>query len=202
MTIPNQVVRFGLTSFYKTIQARLNYTPGGEKIKKCIMVLGLGIFLLLGLFSPVLAQPTDGQKAEITLTWKTVSYTYTTHNSGPIIHRHLDYNWKVTLTFVASGTTYVGTAFTERDVTIVPDDIGTKRNYQDQTTISFPDQNGGFEGNSVIVIQNYGTTSAVQMIHGLFKGTGEFEGQTINAGVLPWEPMTSSFVWEGYLLKP
>lgn len=157
--------------------------------------------MLLGLLSPVLAEPTDGQKAEITLTWKTGSYTYTTHNSGPIIHRHLDMNWQVTLTFVANGTTYVGSAITERDVTIVPDDTGTKRNYRDQYTISFPDQNGGFEGNTILVVQNYGTSSATQMIHGLLKGTGDFEGHTINAGVPPWELMTS-FIWEGYLLKP
>jgi hypothetical protein len=173
-------------------------------LKKAAITLALTLALIVVSFVtlPVMADPTNGQKAEITLTWKTDHYTYTTHNSGPIIHRHLDYYWTVTLTFVASGITYVGTAFTERDVTIVPDDVGTKRNYQDQYTIDFPDQKGGFEGNSVIVVQNYPTPSATQMIHGLFKGTGELEGQTINAGVLPWEPMTNSFVWEGYLLKP
>jgi hypothetical protein len=144
-------------------------------LKKTVITIALLLTLLVGLFVtlPVMADPTNGQKAEITLTWKTVSYTYETHNSGPIIHRHLDYYWEITLTFVTSGITYVGTAFTERDVTIVPDDVGTRRNYQDQTTIDFPDQKGGFEGNSVIVVQNFGTPSATQMIHGLFKGTGE-----------------------------
>jgi hypothetical protein len=177
---------------------------GGEMVlKKTVIITTLLLTLFVGLFVtlPVMADPTNGQKAEITLTWTIDHYTYTTHNSGPIIHRHLDYYWKIKLTFVASGITYMGTAFTERDVTIVPDDVGTKRNYQDQYTIDFPEQNGGFEGNTVIVVQNYGTPSATQMIHGLFKGTGELEGQTINAGVLPWEPM-SSFIWEGYLLKP
>jgi ABC-type proline/glycine betaine transport system substrate-binding protein len=172
-------------------------------LKKAVLILGFLFVLLAGLFVtlPAMADPTNGQKVEITLTWTPGSYTYSTHITGPIIHRHLEYNWKVTLTFVDDGTTYVGTAFTERDVTIIPDDTGTKRTYQDYYTIDFPDQEGGFEGNAVLIVQNYGTSSATQMIHGLFKGTGQLEGQTINAGVLPWGPL-SSFVWEGYLLKP
>lgn len=176
---------------------------------KTVLASTLVLVMLLVFVAPAIAAPTDGQKEAITLSWKTKSYeVIDTLNSGPIIHRHVHYVWDVKLTYVATGDFITGTALNERDVTIVPepDGVGTQRNYRDYYSITFPVQTGlteagGFEGNAMIFAQNYGTTSITVWTHGLFKGTGAFEGQTINAGVPPWESL-NSMTWEGYLLKP
>lgn len=177
--------------------------------RKTVFAFSLALVMLLTFAGSVIAAPTEGQKDAITLSWTlSSSKVIDTLLSGPIVHRHVHNTWDVRLTFVATGDFYVGTAITERDVTIVPepDRVGTQRNYRDYYSITFPIQEGlaqagGFDGNAMVFAQHYGTSSMTVWTHGLFKGTGAFEGQTINAGVPPYEA-ANSMTWEGYLLKP
>ena len=99
--------------------------------------------------------------------------------------------------------TLIGKAICERKMTIVPKKQVQNLIFQDHYKISFP-EGRGFEGNAFIVLWNdFRETLFCEKskAYASFRGTGEFEGQTINIGH-SWRAFNYPIVWTGYLLKP
>jgi hypothetical protein len=165
--------------------------------KKILGVFGC-LLIVAMLTTPVFADPTKGQKASITLRWfRTDRLTVDEWWSNGVRHRHVHVWWNVVLE-IDGGPTLLGTAFTERDAVRVMQSDGPNNVLNDYYMLTF--DGGGFEGNALILTQNVGTPTFRVKAHGLLMGTGDFEGQTINAGhhwVAGGPP-----VWTGYLLKP
>jgi sugar-specific transcriptional regulator TrmB len=99
--------------------------------------------------------------------------------------------------------TLIGKAICERKMSILPKKQVQSLIFQDHYEISFP-EGRGFEGNVFMILWNdirealcYEKSKA----YGSFRGTGEFEGQTINIGH-SWRSFNYPIVWTGYLLKP
>lgn len=171
-------------------------------------VLGITIVFLIAaiMATPVFADPTQGQKASINLTWTNMStVNIEVKISGNVVHRHQHITWDIELA-IDGGPTLYGTAFVDRDMLIVRQKDGRRLVTVDYCELSFPDEEGGFEGNALIMLEGF--SSGPPPIwerskgHGLFQGTGALEGQTINAG-RHWHPFgESQTIWTGYLLKP
>ena len=109
--------------------------------------------------------------------------------------------WDVKLA-IEDEPTLIGKAICDRKTTILQQKHGQNLVAQDHYEISFP-EGRGFKGNAFIILQNiYGETLWENSIgYASFRGTGEFEGQTINIGH-SWRPFIYPIVWTGYLLKP
>jgi hypothetical protein len=157
------------------------------------------------LATPVLASPTKGNKVAVTLTFANrIPNVIDEWDSGGVTHTLVINTWKVILE-IEGGPTYTGTAIDERKIVAV-----TQKNEVDQICrsyyeLSFPSAGGGFEGNSLLIIDGF-TGPPPPMwdktkIHYLFRGTGAFEGQTLNVGET-WTPFGGPLGASGYLLKP
>jgi hypothetical protein len=187
---------------------RGNTIRGGDKLNKKILSIPIVLIIMVLLVTPVLASPTKGQKVAVTLYWtRTSRVTIEEKFSDGVVHRLLHLTWDIELVF-DGGPTYYGTAFTERYQHRWPERDGMKMLLRDKTVFSFPDQNGGFEGNDLVMLDNFINPPPggradwdKAKAHGLFMGTGAFEGQTLNVGH-HWKPRAGPPVWEGYLLKP
>jgi sugar-specific transcriptional regulator TrmB len=97
----------------------------------------------------------------------------------------------------------IGEAICEREVTIVvPQKQVQNVILQDRYEFSFP-EGRGFKGNAFMILKNdlNETFFERSKAYASFRGTGEFEGQTINIGH-SWRPFNYPVVWTGYLLKP
>jgi sugar-specific transcriptional regulator TrmB len=96
----------------------------------------------------------------------------------------------------------IGKATCEREMISVTKKHGENRIIRDYYEISLPG-GGGFEGNALIILENFtkGVGWEKSKAYALFKGTGGFEGQTLNVGH-PWQKKSLPIVWTGYLLKP
>ena len=173
--------------------------------KIAVVVSAFALFMLVLAVVPVMAAPTEGQKVEIEMKWTPImSSIVVLENrlSNDVTHRHVTLTWNVELKIVG-GDTYVGTAFNDRVAVYVPQEDGQNRIFRDYYELSFPSEGGGFKGNAMVFTPGWvaGVYEGVKT-HGVFHGTDNFEGQTINAGAMPWEPYNPSMVWPGYLLKP
>ncbi len=170
--------------------------------KITIAFLGLAATLLMGLFIavPVIANPADGQKVPVEIKWKPTGSTLLDRlDSDGLSHRWIRTTWNVELYIDGSLTPITGTAVTERLVLWAFSKLQMAI-YNEDYVLSFPTLGGGFEGNAHLVLKDYVSATDYQMkVHGLFQGTGDLEGQTINAG-LDWGP--PNYTWQGYLLKP
>ena len=176
-------------------------------------VLGIAVFLMVAamLATPVMAVPTKGRKAAITLKFALPPVggpVEPPKPTGGVLHMHMSQTFNVELE-IYGGLTYFGTATTDRQMLFVPQKNGMNLLMRDDYVLSFPDQQGGFEGNAMVLLDGVTTEPSLSWemgkAHALFTGTGAFEGQTINAGShwAPWEPPTPpAIVWHGYLLKP
>ena len=169
-------------------------------------IAGIAVVLLAAvmLATPVLAAPPQEKKVPITLTWTITSQVLIEMRiTNGVVHRHVHVNWDVELV-IDGGPPVTATAFTERNLLIVPQKDGGNLVIRDYYVIDIPGEEGGFEGNALILLDGFiaGTpnTWEASKAHGLFKGTGAFEGQTINAG-RHWGPQISP-TWTGYLLNP
>jgi hypothetical protein len=178
-------------------------------VKKKILGVFASFLFLLILITPALASPTKGNKVGITLTWTATNFVYLDAKEvGNTMHFHINYYWNVTLAIDDNGPKINGTAITDRYMTGVLQKDGGRLVVADYTEFSFPDDEGGFKGNSAIMMIGYIPIEPPvwqkSKAHGLFHGTGAFEGQTINAGNhwIPFDPLAESHVWYGYLLKP
>jgi sugar-specific transcriptional regulator TrmB len=110
--------------------------------------------------------------------------------------------WNVELA-IEDGPTLTGKAICQREMVRVPQKHRENLILRDYYEISFP-EGGGFEGNALIICANFTEEKLWEKakVYALFKGTGAFEGQTINIAP-PWKKnITYPYVWIGYLLKP
>ena len=96
----------------------------------------------------------------------------------------------------------IGKAICEREMVSVTQKHGENRIIRDYFEISFP-EGGCFEGSALIILENFtkGAGWEKSKAYALFKGTGAFEGQTLNVGH-PWHNFRLPIVWTGYLLNP
>jgi hypothetical protein len=172
-------------------------------------ILGIAVVLMAVamLAVPVLAKPTNGpNKVAVTVTM--------TRNdgggagilldddvfTGPITHRHLLQGYDVTITF-DDDSELIGTLLIERKVVFVPQKESIRRIFTDYYVFTFDgdDEDTGFVGNGKVIIDGVNGQS---LGYGLFHGTGDFEGQTLNIGH-GWEAFSSTpNPWIGYWLKP
>ena len=170
-------------------------------MKKAVVVVALMFALLAGLFVtlPVMADPTNGQKVSVTIKWArdgSPSFTDYIYSDG-LQHRTLERNWKVELFIDGSLTPITGTAHSEGHVLWAYTKLHMAV-YNEYYVISFA--SGGFEGEAHIMAYDYvSSTNYNVKVHGLFTGTGSFEGQTLNAGQ---DGSGATALWEGFLLKP
>jgi hypothetical protein len=170
-------------------------------VKKAAVVIVVFALLMLTIgVLPVLAEPTNGQKVPVKIKWAATGTTTLERNdSDGLSHRILKTTWNVQLFIDDAVTPLYGTAVSIRQVLYAYAKLQMAV-YNDDYVISFPTEEGGFEGSAHLLLTDYagGTNYNIQ-IHGLFHGTDAFEGQTLNVGV---DKGPASFVWEGYLLKP
>ena len=172
-----------------------------RKIVVSVFALAL---LIMFTFSalPVMAEPTNGQKVAVTLKLTPVPETSIpgdrwVTNGGVTQLRD-------------SGLTYalelaIDGALPIKGISIVVRDpaLGKRPEmvlYHEYHVMSFSTAGGGFEGNALLRLTDFvSSTVYTVQAHGVFQGTGEFEGQTLN--LWRYEGPTGG-VWEGYLLKP
>jgi hypothetical protein len=173
-------------------------------------ILGVIVFALTVamLATPVLAEPTKGQKAAITIEWAITSGgpTLPPKETGNVTHTTIALTWDVTL-LIDGVPTYSGTATTERKQLIAPAARAGDREFRllnDYYVLTFDGYSGTFEGNALLQTDWSPEGNAYRysrLCHALLQGTGVFEGQTINAKH-DWRANNLPIVWPGYLLKP
>ena len=179
-----------------------------REVKRKVLVIALALMAMAMLATPVMAAPTKGRKAAITLRFALPPVggpVEPPKPTGGVLHMHVSQTFNVELE-IDDGPTYYGTAVTDRQMLFVPQENGMNLLMRDDYVFSFPDQQGGFEGNAMVLLDGVVTEPSLSWekgkSHGLFTGTGAFEGQTLNAGS-PWgPPQPPTITWHGYLLKP
>ena len=173
-------------------------------MNKKILVVFVAVLAIAIFVTPVFAKPTKGQKVAITLIWSRTSKVVVDEwVSGKVTHRLVHLTWNVTIKF-EDETTLNGTAVEERKVVLVPQKVGSKNVIRVNSELSFPSEGGGFEGYYLLILAGF-TGPPPPMwekskVHGLFRGTGAFKGQTLNVGHT-WKPFGASIGWTGYWLK-
>ena len=122
--------------------------------------------------------------------------------TGPIAHRQQTQGYDITLE-ITGGDTLTGTAVVERKIVALPQkNKGNKVILTDYYVFDFGD--GGFEGNGKVILDNMGPPippAPQSLAYGMFQGTGDYEGQTLNIGH-GWEAFGAEVnPWTGYWLK-
>jgi hypothetical protein len=113
--------------------------------------------------------------------------------TGVVIHAHVEQHYWITITF-GDGSTLDGYAVVERKIVNLK--TGARVILTDNYVFDFGD--GGFEGNGEVMLD---MVNGQSLAYGLFHGTGDFEGQTLNIGH-GWEPFSTVVnPWLGYWLK-
>lgn len=175
-------------------------------MKKAVLAITVALMtaalLLTSLVGMVLADPTKGQKVPVEMTFAATGSTTveSTKNNGDITHASYLRNWAVALS-IDGATPIIGEIVnSERYVIGAYGKLGMGI-LHDEYVISFATELGGFEGRAILQITDWvsNTEPYNMMIHGVFHGTGAFEGQTLNVGV---DKGPASLTWTGYLLKP
>lgn len=179
-----------------------------REAKKKVLVIAVALMAVAMVVTPVMAAPTKGQKAAITLTFAVPPVggpVEPPKPTGGVLHMHVSQTFDVELA-IDDGPIYSGTAVIDRKMLFVPQENGMNLRMVDDYLLSFPDQQGGFEGKANVlldgVVTEPGLSWEMGRSHALFTGTGAFRGQTINAGSHWAPPQPSAIVWTGYLLKP
>jgi hypothetical protein len=173
-----------------------------KKVAGAILAIVL-LTLIFAALPSITAKPEE-QKVPVSVSFEITSSTIVERwiTGGNISHRLLDQEWSVELTVGDSSTPIVGTAIVVRNTDYrYTKQGGVDQIVNDKYIFSFPTDEGGFEGHSHTMLTNWNSVDRTYdvAVHVLLHGTGEFEGQTLNAwqngpGVIP--------LWEGYLLKP
>jgi hypothetical protein len=173
-------------------------------VKRAILVTVLIIMLAAMVATPAIATPPEDKKVPVEVTFQITSRTIIENitTNGNISHIIIEMKWAVNIIIDDSITPITGTA----DVYRITDyrykkQGGVDQIINDDIVFSFPTEEAGFEGYAHSMITDYTSPPVTYNIdvHVLLHGTGEFEGQTLNA----WQsgPGTTA-LWEGYLLKP
>jgi len=150
----------------------------------------------------VMAEPTQGQKVPITITWTSISTVPDVPKIvGNTVHNHGVITWGVAIN-IDYVPTYTGIAIADRYVVITVQKDGANMKMKEVYDMSIDGEDGGFVGSALILMEGVMPTGGWEKskAHGLLNGYGAFEGQTINAGH-HWAP-PGPIVWTGYLLKP
>ncbi len=168
-------------------------------MKKATIIIFALTLLVISFALPVMAEPTQGQKVPVTLKFTPIS--------GPPGDRRTtdgdvtqvrDAGLKCALELVIDGAQpLIGESFATRDA------MGKRPEmvlYHEHQVMTFPTEEGGFEGYDLLKITDMqSATEFTLQAHGVYQGTGAFEGQTLNL----WRTKgPANPVWEGYLLKP
>ncbi len=176
-----------------------NLGKGGEKVRKSLIVIFTLVLFATCFALPVLAQPTEGQKVAVTLKFTPVSGPpgdRRTTNGGVTQVRDAGLTFAVELT-IDGAQPIIGESSAARDA------MGKRPEmvlYHEHQVMYFPTEEGGFEGNDLLKLTDLqSATEFTLQAHGVYQGTGAFEGQTLNL----WRTKgPANPVWEGYLLKP
>jgi hypothetical protein len=173
-------------------------------------VLGIAVVLMAVtmLAVPVYAKPTNGpNKVAVTVTMTRDGRPVNEGGdgggngilldgpvfTGVIIHVVLEQHYFTTITF-ADNSTLDGYIVDERKVVNIK---GSSRIVLTDNYV-FDFGEGGFEGNGLVMLD---MVKGQSKGYGLFHGTGDFEGQTLNIGH-GWEPFSTVVnPWLGYWLK-
>jgi hypothetical protein len=177
-------------------------------MKKKIIMLLVTVLAITMLAVPVMAKPTKGQKTAVTVIMTRNdgggpgTPLSPNRNTGPIIHLHRLQGYDVTVTFEDSSTV-LGNIEVERKMVnvkgghrIVLTDYYVITLFKDE--LKTDPYDGGFEGNGQVLLDR---VNGASLAWGLFHGTEDFEGQTLNIGH-GWEAFSSTpNPWYGYWLK-
>lgn len=168
-------------------------------------VLGIAVVLLAVamLATPVMADPTKGQKVPATLRFGDSSTEPgTAKPAGNTMHGQTTVTWEIAID-IDGVPTHTGTAFAERySVQVAVEGKMTNIILKEVYTIEINEEDGGFVGSVQILMRIFPgmPPSIFGKAHALLVGYGAFEGQTLNVGH-PWDSF-SGIAWDGYLLKP
>jgi hypothetical protein len=173
-------------------------------LKKAVLLIMAALMAVTIVATPVLAAPSESKKIPVALQWTNVGPTINVERrdvDGGISHRILIQNWEVKLFINGAETPIVGAAVGNRQTVFrYAKEGGVDQIMNDYYVISFPTEGGGFEGNAHITLTDWDSVARTYNVrlHVVLQGTGEFEGQTLNA----WQigPGTNH-LWEGYILK-
>ena len=177
-------------------------------MNKKIVVLAITVLALAMFAVPVMAKPTKGpNKVAVSL-----FLTQTNRVDGPdvitgnVIHLTSLQTFEATIKFDdVTKIDLIGTLVADRKIVVVEQKEGNKVILTDYYVFTFPgeDEDTGFEGNAQVILDGMPPTTggASSKARGLFHGTGDFEGQTLNVGH-GWEAFTGTVKpWTGYWLK-
>jgi hypothetical protein len=175
---------------------------GGERMKKKIMGVFVFMLAIVMLVTPVMAEPTKGQKvtAEMSVLGYSMvpgeDYSFEVNNGGILIERNLIVTYNLKL-IIDGGDPLFGTLVSNVD-TISNLDKETAVGHCD-SVMSFSTAEGEFRGNYQTKQTEMFTPDWTLRMHCVLQGFGAFEGQTLQlsrTGPYPGAPST------GYLLKP
>ncbi|HLN44393.1 MAG TPA: hypothetical protein VK209_01660 [Candidatus Sulfotelmatobacter sp.] len=173
-------------------------------MKKKIIGLGIMLFLLLPMLAPVLAASPGEQKVPITIKFLPVGSATGGERwetpSGIIQRREATKVYNLQLS-IDGGPIITGSCTTAL-VDYMFSGSAQMQILREEYVMVFPSlsASGTFEGNAMLLLTDYVASPLAFNVkaHGVFHGTGDFDGQTINAGYMGPRGGT----WEGYLLKP
>jgi hypothetical protein len=169
-------------------------------------ILGIAVVLLAMaiLATPVIADPTKGQKVPATLRFGDSSPAPgTSKTAGNTMHGQMTVIWQIEID-IDGVPTYTGTAVAERySVNVAVEGKMTNIVFKEVYTIEIDDADGGFVGSVRILMRMFPgmPPTILGKAHVLLVGYGDFEGQTLNVGH-HWSAFSGGIAWDGYLLKP
>jgi hypothetical protein len=162
------------------------------------------IFIIVAtLATPVMAEPTEGQKVSVRLrvlgyySYEGEDYSDYTNDGGIQITKNLIVVYDPLQLVIDGGPTLVGNATINVD-SISNLDKNTQIAHYDAVVL-FETPKGGFKGEMLAYHKNMRTSEWTLDWHFVLQGFGAFEGQTLQIrlnGPYPGTPAT------GYLLKP
>ena len=185
-------------------------------MNKKIVILLVTVLAITMLAVPAMAKPTNGpNKVAVTVTLFTPFQLLgppEPRPTGNVVHVYFPgQRYEVSIKIEPDGPTLDGTVDIERKFVIVlqpHNGYGTKMIATDYLVFTFPgdDPDTGFVGNGKVIIDGATLGSAAPWekarASGMFQGTGDFEGQTLNVGRHWTEPTEYGTIkWTGYWLK-
>jgi hypothetical protein len=184
-------------------------------MKKIVLVLLVSVLAVAMLTVPVMAKPTrEPNKMAVTMTQSPADPAFVMNGlpvvTGNAVHISQTNYYDVTIEVRDDAGTVVetltGTNVVYRNyVAVMQKDGLQKWIFTDYYEFDFG--HGGFVGNGKVIMDGVDFTPPSTlngyeqtMGYGLFHGTGDFEGQTLNAGH-SWESAGGIALWTGYWLK-